>query len=91
MKKVMRKQGRLVPLWALDDPCPCLWKVCLAGEAVHRVIHSFPLSKEPELTLQPVAPRGLPWPRWGHETCWKGLLQLSLQTVALELQVPPPL
>ena len=57
-KKVMQKQGLFVPFWALNDPCPCLQKVCLEGKAMHKVTHSFPLSKEAELTLQHIALMG---------------------------------
>lgn len=64
-KNAMQKQGLLVPLWALNDPCPCLWKVCLEGKAIHKVILSFLLLKEPELTLQYVALTGFVLPYVG--------------------------
>lgn len=57
-RKVMQKQGLLVPFGALNDPCHCSWKVCLERTAMHKVIHSFPLLKEPELALQHIALMG---------------------------------
>lgn len=59
-KNVMQKQGLLPPLWALNDPRPCL-----EGKAKHKVIHSFPLPKQPEPALQHVVLTGFAVPEVG--------------------------
>lgn len=73
-KNVMQKQG---PLWALNDPCPCSWKVCLGGRVMHKGTHSFPLWKEPALTLQHIALMGFALPAVGTS----GLLERAATIV----------